>query len=229
MRIISKFHDFYDSLSNGSDSQIWTRQQSIIFIDENDTFFKRFGRTNPFPVEIAEAKIGHFWKSKEFIQFELMILIFCGKPIPLWQCQNTISYNLEMLRPFVAKCGFDLEKSKKWSWMNPFGIADKLQAGEIPRDVEKLNLEYKCPIILLREYKGENRNLMYVMEMNPCLRDLDFHLHSNLVDTFQELERFIFNELTNTDNVTATGNDKVIATSKGFGHKYAFRKEPHST
>jgi hypothetical protein len=228
MRIISKFHDFYDSLADGSDSNIWTRRQSTIFIDKNDLFFKRYGFGNPFPVEAAQLNIGKSWLSRDFIQFEIMLLIFCGQLIPLWRCKDKTGYSIDGLRPFLAEQGYNPEDFGRWSFFSPFRIADKLFAGEVSPEVGTFNLKYKCPIILLRQYKGEDRNLRYVMEFNPCLKDLEFQRHINIVDTFQSLERFIFNELVNIDSVTSTGNDKVIAASKGFGHKYAFRKEPEN-
>jgi hypothetical protein len=100
MRIISKFHDFYDSLADGSDSNIWTRKQSTIYIDENDIFFKHYGYDNPFPVGMSEVNIGKFWSSQDYIKLEVMILIFCGRIIPLWRSKDKISYSIDNLRPF---------------------------------------------------------------------------------------------------------------------------------
>jgi hypothetical protein len=228
MRIISKFHDFYDSLADGSDSNIWAREQSTILIDKNDLFFKQYGYGNPFPVEVAQVSLGKSWRSTEFIQFEMMILIFCGRIIPLWRCQDKISYSIDELRPFLGEQGCNLKELERWSFYSPFRIADKLFAGEVSPEVGNFNMTYKCPIILLRQYKGENRDLKFVMELNPCLKDLEFQRKINIVDTFQEVERYVFNDLVEMDSVTSTGNDKVIAASKGFGHKYAIRKEPRS-
>jgi len=227
MRIISKFHDFYDSLTDGADANIWTREQSTVFIDKNDLFFKRYGYGNPFPVGTRQLRDIMTRPEKETPELEAMILIFCGKIIPLWHCQNTFGYSLEALNPILAEQGLD-EKKLARSYFSPLRTVKALFNGEVPPEVAGFNLKYKCPIILLREYRGDNRDLNFVMELNPCLKDLDFQRTMNIVETFQELERFIFNDLVETDNVTSTGDDKVIAACKGFGHKYAFRKEPEN-
>lgn len=227
MRIISKFHDFYDSLMNGSDSNVWIREQATIFIDKNDLFFKRYEFNNSCPVGTEEANVGKFLHPGEGIPVETMILIFCGQIIPRWRCKDATGYFLDELKHFLSEQGVKTEAPTYWCF-SPFRRANKLFAGEVPPEFATFNLKYKCPIILLRQYQGNNRDLRYVMELNPCLKDLEFMRIMNTVETFQELERFIFNDLVETDNVTSTGNDKVIAACKGFGHKYAFRKEPEN-
>lgn len=221
MRIISGFHDFYDSLMDGSDSNIWSRNQESVFIDQSDLLFKR----TRLPFGLFNTNVGDYIKPEKIIPVETMILIFCERLIPLWRCSNKIGYTFEGLKNLLASQRVDLEKTIRWGWFSLQMTAD-LFGGKISPDLATLNMKYKCPIILLRQYDGKNHNIRYVLELNPCLKDLEFQRIGNIVDTFQALERFIFNELLEVNHLTSTGNDKVIAACKGFGDKYAFRKEP---
>ena len=224
MRIISSFHDFYDSLMDGSDPNVWKRDQTTVFIDHNDLFFKRYTYKNRLPFGIFNATVGDWSHPERRIPVETMVLIFCGRTIPLWQCTSKIGYGIEGLKNLLASHGV-IEKAAWILLVIFFSNYRKMFNEGVSQELAALNLKYKCPVILLREFSGKERYISYVMELNPCLKNLDFQRIASITDTFQTLEHFIFNELVEVDHVTSTGNDKIIAAAKGFGHKYAFRKE----
>ena len=87
---------------------------------------------------------------------------------------------------------------------------------------KKLNLKYKTPILTVtRERYGK-----FILTMNPILRDLNFQKQHDQFWTFQELERFLFNDMVEPKDPTINISDKIKAESHGFTDKYSFRKPP---
>ena len=88
MRIISDFKDYYDFLSDPSDTyHIWNRKTEIITIHKNDPDFKNFNNyysnISPYTHSIIGSRTW-FKSIKEFnrdtIEFRTSLLMFCGNP-----------------------------------------------------------------------------------------------------------------------------------------------------
>ena len=61
MRIISKFHDYYDVLNDGSDTDhVWKRETSSFLPDLNDPFYKTDNWENDLPHLLAEVSVPRF-------------------------------------------------------------------------------------------------------------------------------------------------------------------------
>jgi len=84
-----------------------------------------------------------------------------------------------------------------------------------------LFLERRIPV-----FEVHNRWSKTVLVENPNLGTVEFFKVMPPVTIHQEISRFIGNDLAENRDAKVEMTDKVLAASKGFGHKYAFRKEP---
>lgn len=221
MRIISDFKDFYDCLSDGSDSNVWVRQTSVIKIDRNEPLF-RHGRGNPLPVayDLWRKWENNYYAAKAEINFSL--LIFCGQLIPFWRSETRIGYDFES---FIAyRTEIMDEKPSKWDFHNYWKThGERLFKCPLPEGYKGLNLKYKSPVLILSQpIKSQN----YEVTLNPRLTDLEFHKHHEMHWVFQELERYLFNDMVEPCDPVVNITDKIKAESHGFRDKYSFRKEP---
>ena len=92
MRIISRFHDYYDVLNDGSDANlIWKRETSSFLPDLNDPFYKTANWENGLPHlmdEVSIPKIGAVYshdvlRRGDTDDYRRSLLLFCGDFIHL--------------------------------------------------------------------------------------------------------------------------------------------------
>ena len=219
MRIISNFHDYYDGLSDGSDTRIWTRRTSVIEIDKNDPNFKYSWKIVPaVGTDSWYVKHGNYYSAD--YEVELSVLVFCGELIPFWRSEDAVGYEMKSLtQKYFEVTG---EPHEKRGYFAPWNRAEKLFSLELPSMYKTLNLKYKTPILTVtRERYGK-----FKFTLNPILRDMNFQKQHDQFWTFQELERFLFNDLVEPRDPMINISDKLKAGSHGFTDKYSFRKPP---
>ena len=215
MRIISKFHDYYDvGQKMGMDqSVIFARE--MIKVEEDETpiccqFDDKTGIYDSFDFEI----IGFCGKIIPFIVFSKdrtmkkdYLSLFSIDQIPEKQMKN-----YDKIKRFLEKKNFKIQK-------NQFRYANN-------RHLDRLRLtdlfqHFKVPIFYIYSHSYENK-----LVLNPCLKTLGFYRYMNPITAYQEIFRFVANDLADAKDKNTIFSDKIIAASKGFGHKYAFKQEP---
>lgn len=219
MRIISDFHDFYDGLSDGSDTKIWTRRTSVIDIDKNDPDFKYDWKSIPvIGTDSWYVRHGSYYTADYDV--ELKILVFCGSLIPFWKTADGVGYEEENLRKKFMEVTGELISQRGYGYH--WDKVKRLFSLELPPVYKTLNLRYKTPILILaRERYGQ-----FKITLNPQLKDLDFQKLHDSFWTFQELERYLFNDLVEPQAPAINISDKLKAETHGFTDKYSFRKPP---
>lgn len=219
MRIISNFKDFYDGLNDGSDSHIWTRHTSVVEISKTDPLFKSDWK-NPSAISYDSwrKREGNRYVTRAEINFSL--LVFCGQLIPFWQSGNRIGYDLESLIAYRAEMIGD--QSSKWytCWKES---GRRLFDHELPAVYKSLNMKYKSPVLILSRSGNTGK---VEITLNPRLMSIEFHKYHDMYWTFQELERYLFNDMVEPCDPSITISDKLKAEAHGFRDKYSFRNEP---
>ena len=244
MRIISKFHDYYDVFGNAADtSHIWKREMSSFLPDMNDPFFQdtnwKYAMAHQMdeiliPVKNANYKYGGL-HGCDIDEYRRSLLLFCGEFYPFVRVADTICWDFDS---FTQKIDLqsrrfnrhstlfrreDVEKNIRWM----FSLDTVL-----PR-FKTMNLRYKCPIILLdikemelgpvREHEKGRYCVRFTF--NPCLASLDFQKIMPPFDACQQLESYLFNELATQDDPPDEASDVVKRDSHGFD-KHSFKAEP---
>jgi len=94
------------------------------------------------------------------------------------------------------------------------------ESDNIPVECEEFLVANKAPVaVAICSYRD------FHMTINDCLNDYEFYKYSDCYSTFQSIEQFLSNQLSqSSDPKMPVGSDKVIAASKGYNDK-SFRSE----
>jgi hypothetical protein len=204
MRIISKFHDYYDSLQSHDDRLIYFRETREY---KNHTDSKYWDECN--------------------LTFASGIVGFCGKLYPFIKLETThaplvppVKYYYEFSQDIV-----DADKNKtKLSHVYKSLFGRKQDKEEIYR--EFFTKDYSRHKVLFE--KEKTAVFIYTRHktiINPRLADWQFYKAMPIELTFQELEMYLGSVLcANEDNIPQISNKDMIE-AKGFDLKHSFRKE----
>ena len=244
MRIISKFHDYYDVLNDGSDSDhVWRRETTSFFPDLNDPFYKTESWENELPrlmdsvsVPQKDAVYEHqmLWRGQTD-DYRRSLLLFCGEFYPFVKLPDCICWDFDSFaqainleeRPY-SKRGFQTTQKEVYALVHAMFTQEKI----LPR-FKTLNLRLKCPIVLmdiqeqplgpLREHEPERYRMQFTL--NPRLDELGFARIIPPYDAFQRLETYLFNDLAEQKDPPIEISDDIKRDMHGFD-KRSFRKDP---
>ena len=244
MRIISKFHDYYDVLNDCSDTDhVWERETSSFLPDLNDPFYKTENSENKLPQLMGEVflpKAGATYRQGSIGRgytdsYRRSLLLFCGEFYPFVRLPERVCWDFETFAQAV-----ELEKrtycKRSWCYAKKEAFANTqamfTQETILPR-FRTLNIRLDCPIVLMdmqeqplgpiREQEPERYRVRFTL--NPCLAELDFSSVIPPFDAYQTLEGYLFNELARQNDPPLEISDTIRRDSHGFD-KHSFRKEP---
>ena len=204
MRIISKFHDYYDTaMSYGQDSSI-TFVRNPVVVDNN-----------MFP-ELTNKHMRRYFlyrdKEKNPRSISLNYILFCGEVIPVIKQDNkTYHYGWD--------CGDVSKKDYYVSIPEPINITIHRWFTEVPNIKEKL-VESKITLGVVEFLNYHD----FMITINPCLRDFEFYKIKDAFTAFQEISMYVGGVLSYPHNFMATVEDKYRFENHGFDPKYGFRK-----
>ncbi len=215
MRIISKFHDYYDlGLSYGID-------KTLIFkrVKEETNYnipdLEKIIDENKFLYSLCHHAFGA--KTRKF---NPIFIGFCGRLIP---CMH---YRLEY-KGFVKEDYLYTYKSfmkiwkkykKKKRWLYPKDEMYETFFGlKIYRD--DIFFDLKTPIFI-----WEKVDKKYVITKNPCLKDFKFTGIMDPYTVFQEISMYLGGVLGIGEKPIAKISNKEMIEQKGFDYKWSFRK-----
>lgn len=230
MRIISDFHDYYDTIqAQGQDlTTLYVRKQQKITI-----------KNWPFPaIQYHNRWIKGHWQNLPNTQQH--IVGFCGKIYPIWKMtwghhKPALCHTSTEVDTFIrtkAKTA-ELEEyetgrkkrtpEKYWSRaLRKHKIEeyfDKCKSQQT--NFNKIFIEHHCPIFIA-EYKYKHDSTITI---NGNLKEIEFYRLFDTQTAFQEIAMY-FGNLTTPPKPIPKIDDKTMTTSKGFD-KWSFRKEPH--
>lgn len=249
MKIISKFHDYYDScMAYGQDqSVVYDRKTlefdvsgsrlteippklisniaSVIDPKKERTFLRdydwSFGRTNRLPQII---------RLKNFtLEFSKFRVLFCGK-LYLGIKITSIStidhlqkqkyfYSITDVMNYLATFGVTSTHDKD-KW-----ITKKLD--------ERFDTYFEKQIPIDVDWLIEHKVTCVMLEnnrltVNPNLKDLEFYRVFDSYTCYQELDMWLSGTLAWPQNMIIEIEDKYKVLEHGFDPKYGFRTRPHA-
>lgn len=227
MRIISHFHDYYDSV------QATGQDQSLLYLRqprENEL------KETPFPFTDALRRNYYFGDN---LLRDCYVIGFCGKVYPTLGLQHpspsrtdikpALCFTLDDVDNFVratfkapvVERYFGTKRRSYWSeaWrhlrhdqFNRFfqeAAANRDRYGHLFQD-------NRCPVFTCRAGRK------CVVTYNGCLKDLEFYRLVDPYTAFQEIQMFL-GGLAAPEKPIPQINDKTLAQAKGFD-KFSFRK-----
>lgn len=235
MRIISKFHDYYDTaMGMGIDPNLIYRRETRAIEVPRWTYDKKI-------IEIMDIR--PTWAS---FKPHLCALGFCGKcysvwidgefslteeslskhvsPVPMMTIEEVGKYFLEMaIERYRIKAPRDLEREQN----SVRTLTKNFEAAQGLTISEDLFRQFECPTFIAFQDPeiqwGEERKLRVIA--NPRLATLGFNRVFDSYTAFQEISMFLGSQLAPEDRAPrTTGDDKTIAASKGFDEQ-SFRTQ----
>lgn len=243
MRIISKFHDYYDSaMAHGQDQTVvFTRHTAELEVTKamksrfasEQIFFVRGNKKHKMlmsHVHIAfcgktyraiEAKIFDSDESENVHQFD------ATKPIAVKYC-----YDVETLREFLDGYKFKINMNE-YSWQPELEPRIKafLERQGTEEHTEFL-VENKIAIMIYYGHEAWRGGRFQVKPqdsavLNPFLKDVEFYKVLDSFTAYQELDMFISGTLPQSTAMPIEIADKDKIPQHGFD-KWSFRKMPES-
>ena len=246
MRIISEFHDYYDSVqAQGQDQTVvWVRKT-----EEHEFAKTRGGMSihlrenqntpNAYPFPVFRHGIGYVRDEK--IRVSQYIIGFCGKIYPCLKLEVWLSdkdkpaycYNIDEVDAFVDQHLEDralqeYHRTKgygKWYQRKiPGRRSGYLEFFDICRQkqdsFESWFIDNHCPVFLahIDRYKSE-------VTFNAPLKELEFYRLFDVYSAFQEIAMYYGGVLGGVREHVPDVDDKTLAEAKGFD-KWSFRKPP---
>lgn len=227
MKIISRFKDYYDSISHQYlDKEIlYLREKKIIAIT------RKTAETLP---GVEKDAYKYYYDLRLRLDFDINVEIigFCGKLYPVVSIK-TIStgktenlYDFESLKEYAKEIGIPFKTEKRrWRWRDYdfTHLADYerlFNSIEKAADLEKMFMKYQTPCFV---YKMVN-NQEYHLVVNPMLKEYGFMKVKDPFSAHQELYQFVSGYLNQPVNPMVQISDKDKIHKHGFD-KWSFRQK----
>lgn len=201
MLIVSKFHDFYDSI------KAFGIDKTVVYQRKQERFIYKKG---PGMWSDWSYDDKHFAGAR--------IIGFCGKLYPVLVKDNKIIYDKkEALK--LQKRTYVWSKDELGACFSEYLTNPELL---------KIFRDKNTPIFLYGDYldnkyiPGKSQELI----INPRLKDLGFQSVKDPVTAFQEIYMFLSGVLGVPERPMIKISDKEMAKKKGHDGKYSFKKTP---
>lgn len=210
MRIISKFHDYYDSIAHLGDYD-----DSFIFFRKNEFLLyeiEGFSWSSNYLKEDRHERSALIGNNN--LGFISNLIIFCGK---LYIGFTDYENQKQIWNP-TFKIN---KKSCYWGIYNKFNELQKA----LKKDYTELHRKYQSPVLRICNLDDHEKGKRH-LELNPCLQDkyINFASAVDPYTAYQQLERFVDMYLRkDTPELITLSNEDNLA-KKGFD-KFSFRKE----
>lgn len=250
MLIVSKFHDYYDSaMGFGVDKAlVYTRSQETGGI-------VRLPRAHFGPHEERHRKTNG---EQIYIKSEIVPLVFCGEVFYRHVALVKVSFGERyfpdrhfthhskkgLLSAIYKEYGLSEKTDDKPRWMGSrWELKDDgitFEEALANQDLIALSIREGTPVFLLRNLKhGEKdpfargieigpRDVTFVVEKNPSLKELGFFQVKDPYQAFQDIAMFLGGVMGVGDRPMVQLSDKEVHQKHGFD-KMSFRKAPETT
>ncbi len=209
MRLHSDFHDYYDhAVGYGIDEKVhynrFTKPTDINLRSELDR-----------PIHRRSGILGFCGKLFPFVQLSR----YDKKRLYDWEDE----YDGKIVEEYFA-FSLDEYKEKEQAWdeySDDIGYSDDIRFKQFfvdwRTDNDKLFVELKCPVWLMRFYERSPNGLL-----NPVLKELGFDKNKDAFSAFQEISMYLANILVEQKTVDSV-DDKHRIQQHGFDLKESFR------
>jgi len=241
MKIVSKFHDYYDSLLNlyvDEKNPVWIRNEIVKetrlpFDEMIGSFFSASNRfSDIYPICTSSGVIVFCGTTYPYFIVEMDT----GEPLPT----PTLKNKTKTIAVFDKQEIIDLEcefllKQSDWYVKRVFSKSKVTESintyyAEIQKhDWDKLHKEHSSPVLLVKNKKYDvnlKTKSNHVVVVNPKLSDFNFAKIIDPYSAIQQIDMYLNNQLASDKMTPIEVSDKVMQYAKGFDHKYSFKKEP---
>lgn len=239
MRIISRFKDYYDSVSHQYLDReiIYVRDSSILEIDR-----KEVPEVDKFSFSVSWAEAKYY--------FTMEIIGFCGKLYPVVTIETEDLrldfskmgqphkktkigfYDIESIRTFVQENKIPIKEGNKYKYRWFYSYGDTLEDLDhflkSTKDFNKIEgffRKYNVPVFVIRENPEQVRSIKRDLILNPMLRSYSFAKIMHPYSAHQELYQFVDSYLRKPDREMLPVSDLHKIAKHGFD-KHSFRKGP---
>jgi hypothetical protein len=249
MRIISKFHDYYDSvMSYGQD-------ESCIYLRKTVEYDLR-EKSNPQLIkDIKEIIDKHAkkpeksWRSGNITrlstintkhykyEIEPFNVLFCGKLYKgvsidrssqktdtYCHGETTYLYSSDAVKSYMEKHGIPNEDIKAWWHKNKLTTYSIVES--YFKEITQPDLNWMIANKVICILDSERADGVDIITVNPCLRNVQFYKVFEAYSAFQELDMWVSGTLAYPQNEMVEIDDKYKVQQHGFDEKYGFRKRP---
>lgn len=247
MRIIGKFHDYYDgvqSYNQDGNTVHWVRKTEVIKLTNQEIKSKILGtKETPLMSPLFDGSVfssDEIETKKTEYAFSSSAIAFCGKVYPYIKVETTKKSAFIKPEPDVVKFFYDVKEYFKF-------LDEKSLAEDTPKyrriyyssinfldkkDIEiffdcqpfknhtEIFFEYNTPIYTVAK---EGKLGIEGIEINSCLKDIQFYKVFDPFQTFQEIEMFLTGVLPNNKKISVL-SDKDKIQKHGYD-KWSFRKK----
>jgi hypothetical protein len=241
MLIVSKFRDFYDTISVYGIDKTCVYERTSEFIKGTVQFTGRYSdRGWPYAEQFEKSKnkIKYEYVSKKFV------IGFCGKLYPVVvitkeekKAQSSkitkyCFYNAEEVTIYLEKEKLTENTTKRYVSFNDFSVERPQSLNNFFNTdlFEPLQEEFhknNCPVFVYGRFKqGDEIRPKDFLVTNPCLKDYKFEKVKDPQTAFQDVFMYISGVLGISAPEMVEISDKEMAIKKGHGDKYSFRKPP---
>jgi len=238
MKIVSSFHDYYDTaLAYGADQTLsYVRQTKEILIPIETLFGRQLlmkGPPSKEPLAYWTNGNGYYSSAKGYyiLRSQKGVLGFCGKRYPYFAIEVQEKIGSKFTRTFIYDYDIAIKRyNTLWPpdkyrrrWRKRFkedretkALREHFEQG--PSEEEWMNLfhEYETPTFL---------RLNGCDIINPPLKDLGFQVIFNPFEAFQEISMFVGGVLKSVENNTIELDNDIEIVKKGFHLKSSFRQD----
>jgi hypothetical protein len=230
MRIISKFHDYYDTVSTyGMDLTCIYKRKEITFEDDTVEYKEVLGTLRNYGNDDLRI-FPRYYDEKVFTLSYYCVILFCGGvyPLTVFKYKNKYFhyYDIATLHKDIMRYG---SKEIKKEWLNKKRFyfnrnitrrrAENLLNINIPENtLIDLHHKYKSPILM---YDGDYSRFI----INPNLKKYKFYRVKDAYTTYQDISMFLGGILGGTENKIVELSDRERKEKHGF-NEWSFRKPP---
>ena len=231
MKIISDFHDYYDSVQKIDTDKMHTYVRKTSVVKLNRPIFK---------IENWHfEKLNRQTHMRDSINMHMFHLGFCGEiytGVNVGKCilgksTDSIHYgDLKKIKQLYER----LEKPFAWNYSRYEGMTKHMlkrltecfESNNINR-IKELFLVHKVPaFIVLTNFKDDKYRFGHDQEviLNPNLKEMEFFKIKDIYTAYQDIAMYIGNNLVDDRNNAWPIEDKLKVQSHGFD-QHSFRKE----
>lgn len=219
MKIISKGHDYYDSVrAYGTDDTIkYIRKKQVFQKDtpEYNSVYNVFRLQELRHVRAYEDFMTNYW-----------IVSFCGKIVPITKYYLSGLYHICHSIKAADKVVINhCDKKQQGLWyIKSSRYRDSLRTRALrifnhaTLNTEDLHHKFKSPIIMYERYYDR-------VVINPILREIEFFRYMDAFTTYQELAQYVGGVLSNTSTPPEKVSDEDKRDMHGFD-KWSFKTMP---
>jgi hypothetical protein len=224
MKIISKYHDYYDGVGahDREPTPVYLRHSKDIKDVKIERDYLKIGRIDfrPNNSTFKHDRVAY-----------IRIVGFCGKMYPFLHVtkyygtwgNDDDEKDEEFIYDHDRLDALEYKHYLRWLGEKPglfYKRDDYIKNLNSSEELKSLFKKYNTPVFLLTKVWNEP-----YLTINPILKDFHFAKAIDPYTAYQELSMYLGNELTqeHQGNVP-TGDDKTLASSKGYD-RFSFRKD----